>query len=50
MEQKVEKQIKETVIVLLDWLKYDDEMLEQYITGKISSEKIYNRFLDELKK
>ena len=49
MEQKVERQVRETLIILLDWLKYDDEMLEKYVSGKISSDKIYNRFLDETK-
>jgi hypothetical protein len=49
MEKQVEKQIQERVIILLDWLKYDDEMLEKYVSGKISSDKIYNRFLDETK-
>jgi hypothetical protein len=49
MEKQVEKQIQETVVTLLDWLKYDDEMLEQYVTGKMNSINIYRRFQDDLK-
>lgn len=44
-----DKEIKREVINVLDWLKYQDDLLDLFIMNKISSEKVYNRYLDEVK-
>jgi hypothetical protein len=46
----MQKDNREEIINLLDWLMYNDELLEGFIAGIITSEMIYNRYLDELKK
>jgi hypothetical protein len=40
---------KEAVITFMEWLRYDDEMLEAFIANKIPPLTIYNRFIDETK-
>lgn len=40
---------KEAVLTFMEWLRYDDEMLEAFIANKINPLTIYNRFIDETK-
>jgi hypothetical protein len=43
------QEIKKIVINFADWLRYDDEIFGLYGENKITTENLYNRFLDELK-
>jgi hypothetical protein len=36
-------------IAVLEWLRYQDELLDRYILGKVKPLEIYNRFIDDTK-
>lgn len=45
----INNEVKTSIISYSDWIRYDDEIFGDFGMNKISTDKLYNRFIDETK-
>ena len=49
LDKLINSEIKSAITAYSDWLRYNDEVFGDFGMNKISSDKLYNMFIDETK-